>query len=330
MGNDTTMQVATGVTISTGPIELDNQNIVLLPVDYIARQAGYPTEGILSVGAFMHQVVQVDYTAKQVRFIDTAEFAPLSGAVEVPITIRGNVPFVKAEIDLPDGRGIKGTFLLDSGFVGTILFSRPFIARHPELLHNGRHIHVPSVEAVGGKMNIQAGRIASLRLGPFKFKQLVAIFSIDGAGILDNPQIDGIVGADMLKRFCVAYDYSHHRIFLTSGPSLNDPIPVDSSGLRLVVTPPDFHHFEVDGIVDRSPAAEAGVSRGDIVVAIDGKPAAALTLSQIREMLQVPNQEHLLSLEHNQKKTESATQDPITDLNLLEPCLPKPLNLYWQ
>jgi hypothetical protein len=248
-------------------------------------------------------VVQVDYAAMQVRFIDHTEFTPSSQAVEVPIMIGGNVPFVKAEIEVSDGRRIAGTFLLDSGLaMTTILFGKFFIARHPEILHTGHRIDLPSVEAVGGKMNMQAGRIASLRLGPFTFRQPVALFAVDGAGILDNPQIDGIIGTDILKRFRVAYDYSYHRMFLTPAPSLNNPFPMDSSGLLLVVTPPDFHHFEVDGVADHSPASEAGLRHGDIVVSIDRKPAAALTLSQIREMLQVPDREHLLSVERGQEK----------------------------
>jgi len=162
-GSDETMPVASGVTIDIGPIELKNRNLAVLAVDYIAVQAGHATEGILSVGAFAPQVVEVDYQAKRVRFIDAPDFSPSPESVEVPVVIGSHVPLVRAEIGLPNGGSTSGTFILDSGAANTmVLLSKPFIGRHPELLQTGDRIDLPPVEA-GGANCISSNRPVHLQ-----------------------------------------------------------------------------------------------------------------------------------------------------------------------
>ena len=68
-----------------------------------------------------------------------------------------------------------------------------------------------------------------------------------------------------------------------------------------MTAPPDFHRFKVQGIADRSAAAEVDIKPGDTLIAIDGKRAADLTLSQIREMLQLPDRQYTLSIEREQR-----------------------------
>ena len=301
-GSEESLAVASGVRINIGPIELKNQNIAVLPVDYIAIQAGHATDGILSVGAFARQVVEVDYGAKRVHFFDAPGYSPPRESVEVAITVGGNVPFVRAEIGLPGGGTATGTFLLDSGLTRTILFSKPFLGHHPELLQAGDRIDLPPVEAVGGKMEMKAGRIEFLRLGPFTFKHPIASFTLNGAGILDNPQIDGIIGTEILERFRVAYDYSRNRMFLTPGPLLDQAFDADASGLKLVTDPPDFHRFRVAAVLGHSAAAEVDIRQGDTLMAVDGKRAADLTLSQLREMFKLPDREYSLSIERGQER----------------------------
>jgi hypothetical protein len=219
-GDEVAMKIATGVGIRLGGEELADQQVAVLPVDYISRQANHATAGILSVNTFAGRVVQVDYAAKVIRIYDPATFSPSPDDIPIPLTISDNVPFVQAEVGLPNNRSLKGSFVLDSGLVGAIVFSKPLLSRHPELRRINGLIDLPPVEAVGGTMHLQAAPIPFLRLGTFTINSPVAVFSIDGAGVLDNQQIDGIIGADILMPFCVTYDYAHHQMFLAPASTL--------------------------------------------------------------------------------------------------------------
>jgi len=248
-------------------------------------------------------VVETDYAANKVRFLDASRFSPSPGSVEIPATIGGNVPFVRAEVGMPGGASVAGVFLLDSGTArGALLFGKSFIGLHPEFPQTGDRIDLPPVEAVGGKVEMKAGRIAFLRIRTFTFKQPIALFAPNGAGTLDNPHIDGTIGTEVLKRFGVTYDYSRSRIFLAPGDALDRAFERDASGLSPITVPPDFHRFTVSGITVHSPAADTDIRKGDILLRIDGKPAADLTLSQIRDMFALPDREYSLLIERGQQK----------------------------
>jgi C-terminal processing protease CtpA/Prc len=58
----------------------------------------------------------------------------------------------------------------------------------------------------------------------------------------------------------------------------------DMSGLLLTAAPPDFRVFRVNRVLDNTPAAEAGLGEGDLIVAVDGRPAQEFTLSELRKL----------------------------------------------
>jgi hypothetical protein len=53
-----------------------DQTIAALPIDYIAQQAGVPTEGIFGGNFFTPFVVDEDYAAHTVRLLDPTTFTP--------------------------------------------------------------------------------------------------------------------------------------------------------------------------------------------------------------------------------------------------------------
>jgi serine protease DegQ len=46
----------------------------------------------------------------------------------------------------------------------------------------------------------------------------------------------------------------------------------------------DWHTFTVTNVIDGSPAEEAGVKTGDIIVSVDGKPATEFFKRDLAEM----------------------------------------------
>ena len=56
--------------------------------------------------------------------------------------------------------------------------------------------------------------------------------------------------------------------------------------LAIRTTPPEYTTFKIIDVLRDSPASEAGVRPGDIITAIDGRPAKDLTMTILSEMLE--------------------------------------------
>lgn len=159
-----------GATIRIGNCILRNQSILTLSMGFLASQLGHATDGTLGWNIFANQVVRVDYTRKQIVLEGSASWKPDHVGQSIPIELRANLPFVTAGIALPDGKEVKGAFLIDSGQIGAALsLNPPFLKAHPELLSR-RAINPPVVSVVGGRFAYKLTRVPTLKIGNFSFK----------------------------------------------------------------------------------------------------------------------------------------------------------------
>jgi C-terminal processing protease CtpA/Prc len=106
----------------------------------------------------------------------------------------------------------------------------------------------------------------------------------------------GLIGAEFLERFTVAFDNRNKRLWLAPNRSYSDPARSDESGLRIRAEGPGFHKFVVRRIVPQSPAAEAGIEPGDVIESIDNHPAASITLTELRNILSQPKESFSLDI----------------------------------
>ncbi|HJZ81262.1 MAG TPA: PDZ domain-containing protein [Pyrinomonadaceae bacterium] len=77
---------------------------------------------------------------------------------------------------------------------------------------------------------------------------------------------------------------------------LADPFRSDMSGIEFDSAGNNCRIYKVTAIAEDSPAAEAGIKRGDQIVAIDNRPAGQSTSAQIYKLFMVEGAEHSLTL----------------------------------
>jgi membrane-associated protease RseP (regulator of RpoE activity) len=80
------------------------------------------------------------------------------------------------------------------------------------------------------------------------------------------------IGGGILKYFIVTFDQAHDRVIFDRAST--DPIALPalrSVGLCFDKTPA---YWRVVSVIPKTPASAAGIEAGDLVTAIDGKPAA--------------------------------------------------------
>ena len=286
-------EIVHGVSLRVGGFEFPRQDVVVTSLGAVTAGTGHRTDGILSVADLA--VLEIDYGSSVIRFNET-DRVPSEGGI--PLRFENGFPLIEAEIGLPEGGRVTGTFLVDTGAkLAGLILTRSFLDRHAEILRCGEHPRIPSIAAFGGTMALEGGRIASLGLGQYSLAQPFTLFARDRSEVFDGQGIDGVIGTQLLSRFRFVMDFQHGKLMLVGNATLEAPILADASGLRINVVPPDFHRFQVIDVMAGSPAAEAGMRAGDAVEEIGGKAAEEMDLAEVRRMLSIPNRRYALTVE---------------------------------
>ncbi len=154
----------------------------------------------------------------------------------------------------------------------------------------------------GGETRARIGRVKSLQLGRFTIENPTSLFLLtQGQARTDSA---GKIGGEVLRRFKVILDYSRELMVLEPNTHFAEPYEHDMSGATLHAEGPDLKVFKVYKVIKDSPAAEAGLVEGDIIAAVEGKPATELTLEQVWQMFKQEGQERVLRIKRGEQSLE--------------------------
>jgi hypothetical protein len=283
-GSDQTLHFVDDCELKWGSpdrqLSLLHQQSAILPIDYISTQVGKRVDALFGSNLFLHYMIAVDYEQQSVTFSSPGSGTPPLGS-SVPIQILGNDSYVEASIEGEDGKKVAALFVLDSGTTGAMILNRKFLDAHPGLIGPTHFVETPAVTAVGGVIRSKRVRLPKVGLGPFLLSGVVAVVPESSTGVLSNATVAGFIGAGILQRFTVTWDYTGNRIFLSPNRTFGEPFEADASGLHLESPGPQYQMVEIDSVLPGSPAAHAGLEPGDEILAVDG--ASGLPLWKVSE-----------------------------------------------
>lgn len=269
-------------------VEGNPQPVLLaIPLDGLEPRFGHDIDGIIGADFIKQFVVEIDYPARVLRLHDKNKFV-YSGSGEIlPLTfIHGGHPIIDAEITVTGRPAVKGRFVLDFGSGASLALHRPFVEQQNLPAPSQKTIRLIGAGGAGGKIAGRSGRVAELRIGKFQIDNPLTLFSEDKGGAFATSEIQGNIGAMILSKFKALLDYGRDRIILEPNASLKDPIAPASSGLKLIAEGSDYRTFRVDELLEDSPATEAGLQKDDLILTIDGRSAAELTLTELVEQFE--------------------------------------------
>ena len=240
--------------------------------------AGRPVDGLIGWEVLARYVTTFDYADKTVT-LSLPGTAPENAHV-VPFVFYGTQPQIACTID-----GIPAECTIDTGARDTITFMGPFTTAHPQIVP--ATLTAPGVNGfgVGGPAIGRLGRVASVGIGNLTLTNLVADYSAQTQGAFAAPFVAANIGGNLLRRFTITFDYRNGTMALVPNAALHDPDVYERSGLFLI------RHAGNTVVVDArpgTPAASAGIAKGDVIASIDGSPAGGMSLGQIRDVFYQP------------------------------------------
>ncbi|MDE2465746.1 MAG: aspartyl protease family protein [Alphaproteobacteria bacterium] len=265
-------------SLRIGAATITNQPFIVLPLNAMSDVEGVDETGMIGFETFRRFVTRIDYGRHLIELIKPSAFNPATAGTAIPIRFNGNTIEVEARYD-----GITGNFTVDTGNRGNLDLNTPFVSKNDLRAKAQKGIETATGWGIGGPTFGFVMHGAPLDIGPIRIARPVVTLSTDKAGAMADPTVAGNIGAGILKRFIVTLDYGHARMYLKPVTTkVADLDTFDESGMWINDAPNGFVVVYVTG---GGPAQKAGIQKGDVIVAVDGRPASSIRLYDLRETL---------------------------------------------
>lgn len=255
-------------------------HLLAFDLSTISSVEGIPVRGTVGREFLGKHVVVIDYEHARLRVLDES-FAYSGDGVVLPVTIDRQV-FVTARIHRSSGETVEGKFYLDTGTRTGLSLNSPFVKSN-HLLDGETAIPLATLGlGLGGESLASVYRVPEIEIGPLHFRDVVATASLDEKGVFADPNVAGIIGGELLRKFTVILDYPHQRVILERTAQSETPFGYDSAGLFLIAEGKALDRITVLRVIPGSPAEQAGLQKGDVILSIDGR--RAVPLEHVRQL----------------------------------------------
>jgi hypothetical protein len=247
-----------------------------------SKAIGQVFDGVFGATQLERFAVRIDYSRSMLQLNTDAPVRTSDETCDIPIEIGVNgLPYVGAIVAIGQASaGTNVTLLIDTG-ANIPLLLNPSPGRIPI---PQRVVQVPLGTRLGGSLTGDVGRVRWVRIGSCVLSDVITQFPDENSRVaLDGH--DGILGAEVLRRFEVTLDYPRRRLLLTPTSALTEPFEIDMSGLTFLTTLGSGRVHVIERVRTGSPADSSGLTVGDTLVSVNGRPTNQLSRVAIRRFL---------------------------------------------
>ncbi len=270
-----------------------NQNVIILKdeFDYLSQGLGTQIHGLIGYDVFENFVVEIDYKSRKLTLYEPNFYAErrrdryMRKMDQVPMEVVKRKPYVYANVEDVYGNEEKSKFLVDSGASHALTL---FTSTIQNIMVPDNAIYTFIGVGLSGDIYGEIGKANNIELGKYKLKKPLVTFPDDASVQISNYEKDrsGSIGADILKRFTVVFDYDRGEMLIKPNGYFKDKFKYNLSGIDVTTPYPDVPVYQVTKIRKGSPAWIAGLEVGDQLVSINGIETSEFSLSNLVQMLQ--------------------------------------------
>ncbi|MCB0473411.1 MAG: aspartyl protease family protein [Flavobacteriaceae bacterium] len=282
--------------------------------DFSSRM-GFDVNGIIGGDIFKNFIVEINYNSKRIKFHDPAQYVykKCSKCVDVPLEFYNEKPFLNLKIHPEKAVTATVKLLIDTGGSDALWL---FEKTHEKIDVPEKNFEDFLGLGLGGNIHGRRSKIGEIELGNYVIRDVNVAYP-DSAAVeyaYLNKERNGSIGSELIKRFNVIFDYSNKKMTITGRSRyFNDPFVHNMSGIELThngsilvserqnnLLQGDANEntyatvqilysyvyalkpsFRIAAIRKNSPAYNAGLQVGDIVLEVNNKPAYEYKLEEI-------------------------------------------------
>lgn len=276
--------VSQSLDVKVGSTSIENIPTAILKEDLfnLSGHLGLKIYGLLGFSFFNSFIVDIRYSENRLIIYDHDAKIKYRGK-KIPIEIENQKPYILATVDVPGGKTVEARLLMDTGASHALSL---------EMLH-GTEFPLPEKKikanlgmSLSGQIKGYVGRVDKFNVGGHVFKDVVAGFpdfkSI--ANKIDLSKRNGNVGADLLRKFNIQFNYQGGFIYVKPNGLSKAPFEHDMVGMVLYLDQKEYKRVLIGEIDENSPAEKAGLCPDDEIIAVNFKNIGAYSLNELTEM----------------------------------------------
>ncbi|WP_175335433.1 aspartyl protease family protein [Polaribacter reichenbachii] len=309
-----------------------NETLYVILKDYfdLSSKMGITIHGILGYDLLKNFIVKINYKHKKIEFYNPKKYKyrKCKKCEVFPLQFYRKKPYinVQLQLDTDNKELVDVKLLIDSGGSDAIWLFEDTNEKikTPKLFFNDI-----LGEGLSGPILGKRSRISKIKLKSFELENPTVSFldSLSTSNARKFKGRNGSIGAGILKRFVVWFDYPNKQITLKKNGSFTKDFNYNMSGLDIVysgkqlvrqekltrnidgynqnvrtnnsvsfITSFSYRFrpsFKIKHVVPESPAAKAGLLKDDVILKINGIPSHSFTLSKINQIFQERDQKKI-------------------------------------
>ena len=281
----------------------------------LSAKMGVDINGIIGGDLIEDFIVKINYISKKITFYDPEffEYKNCRGCATLPLEFYKGKPLLKVTVENHLDEEFDVKLLIDSGGSDALWL---FEKSHPNIEVPENHFSDWLGQGLAGDIHGKRSKINKLKIGAFRFDNVSVSYpdSTSIVSVQNNKERNGTLGADILRRFHIIYDYGNSKITLKKNMNYKDIFTYNKSGIELVYggdmlvseKKPVFSNsdangqsknsiteiiytyslaykpsFQISSIREDSSAKNAGLKVGDILLEINGKDAFNYSMKEL-------------------------------------------------
>ena len=301
-------------------IKAENQSLYVIFDDSfdLSSKMGITIHGIIGFDILKDVVLKIHYGLKTLTFYkpNTYNVKKCKKCESFPLEFNMLKPYIQVGVKLENNpsKTIPVKLLIDSGGSDAMWL---FENSAPEIVAPANYFEDFLGEGLSGAVHGKRSIIEALVMGKFEFKKPTVSFpdSLSIAHARNFEGRNGSIGATVLKRFVVTFNYPNNQLHLKKGSNFNEAFKYNMSGIELVhngkilVKEQEFGKigfrdhlseqeqntvvlnysykytfkptYKIFKVTPGSPAYRAGLQKDDIIVKINGRYTFGMKLDEI-------------------------------------------------
>lgn len=281
---------------------------------------GVPIHGIIGFDLFKDFVVEINYSSKYIRLTasNTFEYKKCRKCEVLDLELHKNKPYINADVNIKNKK-VRAKLLVDTGGTDAIwLFKNDSLGISLDNKFFEDFLGYGLNGAIYGKRS----KLDAFFLNTFELKHVNVAFPNEDQSLLLAKKVkgrNGSIAGNILKRFNIIVDYKNEKITFKKNTNFKEKFSYNKSGIELAhegvrfVKERNFSStntnakslykanetnkkdgikyklalkpaYKITELRKKSPAYNAGLKVGDVLLSINNKQAHIYSLQQITSM----------------------------------------------